>query len=1669
MFKKLFALLVVLSMLFTMMSMPISAASNGLFDDDDVIGDGWACNHKWIQIPAVDATCTESGSTAGEKCLFCGEVRVAPTTVNPTGHTVVVDAGKDATCTETGLTEGSHCSVCNEVLVAQNETEALGHSYDAVVTKPTYTTGGFTTYTCSACGDSYIGDVVPPIELGEDFEDDDVLDDSWICPHKWLTVSGTEATCVTPGTTDKIVCAKCGKVSLESVEIPAKGHSIVVDAAVDPTCTSTGLSAGEHCTACDYKVAQTVIPMISHTASAPVVENNNLPGCTTTGSYDSVVYCSVCKGEISRETVSVGALGHTATDAVIENNVAPGCTTDGSYDSVVYCSVCHIVISKTTVTVDALGHKYEAEVTAPDCVNGGYTTYTCSVCGYSYVGDKVDALGHTEVIDKAVDPTCVLTGLTEGKHCSVCGEVLVAQTVVDALGHTEVIDKAVAPSCTETGLTEGKHCSVCEEVLVEQTVVDALGHTEAIDKAVAPSCTETGLTEGKHCSACGEVLVAQTEVDALGHSYNAEVTAPDCVNGGYTTYTCSACGDKYVADNTVALGHSYTEEIVPPTYDSEGYTLYTCSVCGNSYKDNFVEATNAAAIINGTKYETFNEALAAAQNGDEILLLADVEISATTNINKSITINGNGFKLTQAEGFTANGANVVFDIFSGAVVTFKNITVDAIKSVGFIRTVSASIVMDNCTIQNCEQTVAQGLLRLACGNATITGSKFINNKCTMVISFGYDAANDTDVLLIDDCLFEGNTCGETAVVYFADGDYGKVTNTEFVGNNVSSAGNAATLYMGWGAGFEVSGCTFDGNSVSTTHETTKRLASAIFCDGCTVTGNVFVNNTVTRNGETLSTVVAVAAYYGAASISGNYWGGIAPVPAVDYTVEYSRNDVAVDSYYTDADLSSAVSFNYVAKAGKYSYTSLADAIKSADEVTVTLLADVAISESIALTGTVTLDLNGKTITGTDSGTASFGLITNRGTLTIKDSVGGGKITLIATNNRGWNAYSSVISNNPGGKLIVESGIIEHLGGTDMAYGIDNLTNGKGTYAETVINGGTVKSTYRAIRQFLNGIEAQNILTVNGGIIEGTNKAIWMQDPSKNANTGTLTVGADAVINGDIYLFVTAGSTEWPVEVSIAASAVNGQVITGNVPAKYTVQNVNGTWGRCDAVASIGSNGYATLADAIAAAEAGDVITLLAEINLDANGVLVDKKVTIELNGQTVNSLGDVFVVVAGGELTINGNGYVNAETDGIGSSCAVWANGGKVIINGGTYTCGGDSRADSDPDYKSHQNDMIYVKGGSVEIYGGYFAPAKNVWALNINDTVGGTLLVYGGQFEGYDPASNVSGDNYLADTTAHTKCVGNVYSICDPAYDAVVTNPTCTEGGYTTYTCVCGHSYVADETEALGHDYEAVVTPPTATEKGYTTHTCSNCGDSYVDSYVYALNVVAIDENGNEYDDLYIALSTLYRVGGGNLTLVKDVLGALDITVFEGITLDLSGYILETEYITVFNNAYLVDSSSDNSGLLKCKKEHTVIRDLVEGTGVGCQIPIWDEAQQGYVMSQYAFMGGDDVTVNADGSLLYKFAFYTNSKLVGQQGGSATDLTVMIRVSWVAADGTVFHEDVIFTDDMIKQVTGANGKAYALSVTDYENFGDLTFQAIILSGTQMVASTAPVVHLNSK
>ena len=82
--------------------------------------------------------------------------------------------------------------------------------------------------------------------------------------------------------------------------------------------------------------------------------------------------------------------------------------------------------------------------------------------------------------------------------------------------------------------------------------------------------------------------------------------------------------------------------------------------------------------------------------------------------------------------------------------------------------------------------------------------------------------------------------------------------------------------------------------------------------------------------------------------------------------------------------------------------------------------------------------------------------------------------------------------------------------------------------------------------------------------------------------------------------------------------------------------------------------------------------------------------------------------------------------------------------------------------------------------------------------------------------------------------------------YNAVVTEPTCTEDGYTTYTCACGYSYTADTVVKNGHTYDEDVTAPTCGTAGFTTFTCSECEYTYTETGAPATGEHTFDENGN-------------------------------------------------------------------------------------------------------------------------------------------------------------------------------------------------------------------------------
>ena len=105
---------------------------------------------------------------------------------------------------------------------------------------------------------------------------------------------------------------------------------------------------------------------------------------------------------------------HTPAEAVTENEISASCTADGSYDSVIYCSVCGEEISRETVIVPALSHKWDDGVvtTEPTATADGVKTYTCTVCGETKT-EAIPATGEQPIDPvKPIDPTTVFTDVS---------------------------------------------------------------------------------------------------------------------------------------------------------------------------------------------------------------------------------------------------------------------------------------------------------------------------------------------------------------------------------------------------------------------------------------------------------------------------------------------------------------------------------------------------------------------------------------------------------------------------------------------------------------------------------------------------------------------------------------------------------------------------------------------------------------------------------------------------------------------------------------------------------------------------------------------------------------------------------------------------------------------------------------------------------------------------------------------------------------------------------------------------------------------------------------------------------------------------------------------------------------------------------------------------------
>ena len=219
-----------------------------------------------------------------------------------------------------------------------------------------------------------------------------------------------------------------------------------------------------------------------HTPGAAVRENEVPATCTKDGSHDEVIYCTVCKTEISRKTITDKAPGHKEQPAVKENVKDATCTVAGSHDEVVYCSVCQTEISRTTVTDKALGHDWDS--TTGKCkrcetaCDHKWTNGKCDTCGYT-----CQHVGGDAVKEKEVPATCTKDGShDEVVYCTICKAEVSRKTVTDkALGHTW--DNGVVttlPTISKEGVKTFT-CTVCKATKTE--TIDKLSEDKKDESA----------------------------------------------------------------------------------------------------------------------------------------------------------------------------------------------------------------------------------------------------------------------------------------------------------------------------------------------------------------------------------------------------------------------------------------------------------------------------------------------------------------------------------------------------------------------------------------------------------------------------------------------------------------------------------------------------------------------------------------------------------------------------------------------------------------------------------------------------------------------------------------------------------------------------------------------------------------------------------------------------------------------------------------------------------------------------------------------------------------------------------------------------------------------------------------------------------------------------------
>lgn len=328
------------------------------------------------------------------------------------------------------------------------------------------------------------------------------LDDNHI--HTEVVIKGTPATCTNTGLTDGSYCSVCGVTLVEQNVINKLNHTINILPSIDATCTTTGLTEGEECSECgEILVAQEVIPTIDHVYTNGICScgkektNNSFVKITDNLEDWSGVYLIVYETDklaFNGNLNTLDAVNNNIEVVIDENEIE---VTEDLLEMVFIIEKINneysirsnsgYYIGQTSDTnglKTSTSDKYSNTISINDddtvdiISKGTHLRFNNSsnqnrfryYKSDTYTSQKAITLyklscndcSQTEIILNAVSPTCTETGLTEGKKCSVCGKITVAQEEVAANGHSFSEGK-----CTVCGVVDPNHAVVQPETPVE--------------------------------------------------------------------------------------------------------------------------------------------------------------------------------------------------------------------------------------------------------------------------------------------------------------------------------------------------------------------------------------------------------------------------------------------------------------------------------------------------------------------------------------------------------------------------------------------------------------------------------------------------------------------------------------------------------------------------------------------------------------------------------------------------------------------------------------------------------------------------------------------------------------------------------------------------------------------------------------------------------------------------------------------------------------------------------------------------------------------------------------------------------------------------------------------------------------------------------------------------